>query len=107
MPRKNPETKFKEKVQEDLKTIPCWFSKIQQVAIRGIPDILACISGTFVALELKVDSDLTELQKYTIAKIKQSGGIAYVVTPDNWKKIFQQLQRMANAKDRTNVQDVE
>ena len=107
MPRKNPETKFKEAVQEDLKTIPCWFSKIQQVAIRGIPDIILCVAGHFVALELKIDSPVTELQKYNIRKIKQSGGTAYVVTPNNWKKIFQQLKRMAHGKNRANVQDVE
>jgi carbamoylphosphate synthase large subunit len=97
MPRKNPETKFKEKVIEDLKTLdPIWFSKIQQVAIRGIPDILLCLVGNFVALELKVDSNLTELQKYNLKKITLAGGYAYEVTPKNWKKIFQELKEIRN-----------
>jgi len=92
MPRKNPETKFKEKVMEDLDTIPCWYSKIQQVAIRGIPDILLCIRGHFVAIELKVDSELTPLQVYNLNKISKAGGAAYVATPKTWKKIFQEIK---------------
>ena len=93
MPRKNPETAFKELVAEDLKTIKdIWFSKIQQVAIRGTPDFLVCLRGKFIAMELKVDSPLTLLQKYNLKRIEKSGGEAMVVTPDNWKEIFQYLK---------------
>lgn len=94
MPRKNPETKFKEKVQEDLKRIRCWHRKIQSVSVRGIPDVLMCKSGKFVALELKVDSPLTELQKYNLDLISKNGGYARVVTPNNWNEIFQEIQEL-------------
>jgi hypothetical protein len=92
---KQPETKFKEKVMEDLKTLPkIWFTKIQQVSIRGIPDILLCRRGKFVALELKVDSDESELQSYNLAKIKQAGGKSFTATPKNWEEIFQELKEL-------------
>jgi hypothetical protein len=97
MPRKNPETKFKEKVIKDLRTLkPIWFSKIQQVAIRGIPDILLCIRGNFIAIELKVDAELTELQHYNLVNIQKAGGWSYDVTPKNWKQIFQKLKEIHN-----------
>jgi hypothetical protein len=93
VPRKNPETKFKEKVQEDLKTLPdCYFTKIQQVAIRGIPDILLCVNGRFVGMELKVDSEISALQLYNLMKIQEANGVAIIATPKNWKIIFPLLK---------------
>lgn len=90
---KQPETRFKEKVQRDLKKLPfCFPIKIQQRAIRGTPDLLVCLSGKFVALELKTDSGKVDaLQEFTLISIAKAGGIALVVTPSNWEKIFQAL----------------
>lgn len=95
MPRKNPETKFKEQVQEDLKTLPfedVWYFKSQEVAVRGIPDFILSVRGKFVAIELKVDAELEELQEYNLNRIKQTGGVSLVATPKNWKEIFQYIK---------------
>ncbi|GHU80067.1 hypothetical protein AGMMS49992_32730 [Clostridia bacterium] len=47
----------------------------------GIPDIIACVRGRFVAFEVKTPSnDLTDLQRMTIRKINEAGGIAVKVT---------------------------
>lgn len=47
----------------------------------GIPDIIACVDGRFVALEVKTPTGrLTELQRGTLAKIRAAGGIAEKVT---------------------------
>ena len=47
----------------------------------GIPDIIVCIGGRFVAFEVKVPTGkLTKLQEITIRKIKTAGGIAVKVT---------------------------
>ena len=93
-----PETLFKNKVRKALKSLPaCWFTKIQQVTINGTPDILACINGIFVALELKASySDReTELQKYNLKKIGESGGYGIVAHPDNWDTIYKFLSVLA------------
>lgn len=96
LPRKNPETKFKEKVQDDLDTLnSIWYLKTQEVSVRGVPDILMCLKGILIAIELKVDSKLSELQIYNLRKIKKAGGKSYVATPDNWKEIFQELKELA------------
>ena len=56
-----------------IKTHGSLFSK------AGIPDIIACINGTFVAIEVKKPGGVvSELQKANIKLIQQSGGIAFV-----------------------------
>lgn len=96
---KGPETKFKEFIRPFLKTLKnSWFCKVQQITISGTPDFLLCVSGTFVALELKKDasSKPTELQLYMLRKIRESGGIALVCFPENWDIVSHYLQKLAN-----------
>lgn len=85
---KLPETKLKERVLFDLRSLPkTWAVKVQQVAIRGTPDILCCIKGRFVALELKssAGAHIDELQMYTIKQISAAKGSAFIVFPENWE----------------------
>lgn len=45
---------------------------------KGKPDIIACINGRFVALELKVGSnDMQDDQKLHAIRIERSGGLHY------------------------------
>ncbi len=47
----------------------------------GIPDIIACINGRFVAFEVKTETGkLTKLQEITIQKIRNAKGQAFKVT---------------------------
>lgn len=92
------ETSFKEKVRKDLERLGnCWFVKIQQVGIRGTPDILACIGGYFIALELKADaeSNISRLQIYELEKIKKAHGRAFIVEPKNWKTVYAELKQIS------------
>ena len=46
---------------------------------RGISDILACITGVFVAIEMKMPGEkLSTIQKYHLAKVIEAGGKAFV-----------------------------
>lgn len=95
---KNPETVLKERVLADLKTLPrCYARKIQQVAKRGTPDILICLGGFFVGMELKRDEHEKPdaLQRYELDKITAAGGKAYVVHPLNWPGVFAELTAFA------------
>ena len=78
---KKPETKFKEHVIDRLKVIPgLWAEKIQQVTIRGTPDLLLCFRGWFVAWELKVGDNVPDpLQEYKLLCIQEAGGVARAV----------------------------
>lgn len=47
----------------------------------GIPDIIACVGGRFVALEVKQPGGkLSRLQEITLGKIRAAGGVAAMVT---------------------------
>lgn len=51
--------------------------------VAGFPDLLGCVCGLFVALEVKQPGEVaSEIQKDTIEEIKQAGGISGVVTSD-------------------------
>ena len=59
-----------------------------------MPDYIFCISGHFGALEVKrCAKEKTEgtLQEYNINKIKDTGGSAYFVYPENFDKIKKEL----------------
>ena len=46
----------------------------------GIPDIIACIGGRFVAFEVKTETGkLTKLQEITMQKIRNAKGRAFKV----------------------------
>lgn len=92
---KQPETKFKERVQKDLKTLPnCWFIKTQERGRRGVPDILICLKGQFIAIELKTDTGrLDKLQEITLSKINDAGGTAFPTTPSRWEQDFHLLSK--------------
>lgn len=50
---------------------------------NGIPDLLGCVRGHYVALEVKVPERadrVTKLQEQTIREIEDAGGVARVVT---------------------------
>mgnify|MGYP006391053515 CR=1 FL=1 len=49
-----PETKFQNRVLKDLKKLDnLWVLKTQEKTRKGVPDLLICANGKFVAIELK------------------------------------------------------
>lgn len=67
-----------------LKTVPdcfAWKEHGGMYGTAGLPDIICCISGRFMALEVKTPTGrLTKLQETTITKIKAAKGEACKVT---------------------------
>ena len=67
-----------------LKTVPhcfCWKQHGGQFGTAGLPDIICCYRGRFVAFEVKLPTGkLTKLQESTIAKIRVAKGEAHKVT---------------------------
>ena len=61
-----------------------WATKVHgdPMQERGVPDILACIDGRFLAIESKDDEDIDAepLQLYQHQKIREARGVAIVVS---------------------------
>lgn len=91
------ETKFQNRVLKDLKSLPnTWVLKTQERARRGIPDILSCVAGHFVAIELKASQEaiVSPLQRYEISNIEHSGGYAYIAFPENWDTVLKEIKQI-------------
>ena len=85
-PEKIFETKIKEFLSEHGIYHVKYFANRNTKA--GIPDILACVNGYFVAIEVKAQGGtVKELQKYHLSKIRESGGFGYVVYPSGFEKL--------------------
>jgi len=71
-------------ILKHLKSVPhcfCWKEHGGIYGTAGIPDIICCIKGRFVAFEVKQPSGrLTKLQEITIQRIQRAEGKAFVVT---------------------------
>jgi len=79
-----------------LKTVPSCFAFKTHGDIygpAGLPDLVCCINGRFVAFEVKTPSGkLTKLQETTLQRIQRAGGYASKVTSlQEVKDIIQHL----------------
>lgn len=79
------ESRLQRRIQEALtRAFPgCYVIKVHvsEFSAAGTPDLIACIRGYFIALEVKVPGETpTELQAYTLRCIHDAGGLAHVVT---------------------------
>jgi Holliday junction resolvase len=83
------EAQFQKKVLEFLRAQNIWYVKYWggwQFTKAGIPDILACVNGHFVGIELKTETGrLSKLQEYNLDRIKKTGGQAFILRPSNFE----------------------
>ena len=61
----------------------------------GVPDLLACINGKFIGLEVKKENGKpTEIQLWNIEQIKKSGGIAMIVKPSDYENVEKLIKKL-------------
>lgn len=83
------------KIMAYLTSINAYAVKIIQANRSGVPDIVCCLNGRFIAIECKRKGKKAEkLQEYKIEKIRQAGGIAFVA--DDVPQVVMQLQNVTN-----------
>lgn len=93
-----PEKNFENKIKDYLAKHNCYFVKYfaNRMTKAGIPDILACVNGYFVAIEVKAENGHpSELQIYNVKKINETYGFAVIVRPsdfENLKKMIEYLR---------------
>jgi hypothetical protein len=101
-----PEKDITAAIQRYLRTLPaCFFWKEHggPYGQNGIPDLIVCYHGRFVALEVKgPEGKLSALQSVTIRKIINAGGVAAEVRSVNdVRKILHGLE--AETRDQQGV----
>lgn len=83
------EKKFENKVKHYIEETGGYQVKFfaNRMTKRGVPDILACVNGHFVGVEVKgPDGGPSELQVYNVKKIRKAGGFAMVLYPSAWER---------------------
>lgn len=81
---------FEMKIKRYLKERGCYSVKFfaNSYTKVGVPDILACVKGHFVGIEVKAQNGHpSELQLHNVEQIKKAGGLAYIVYPSGWEKL--------------------
>lgn len=76
-----------------------WYTKIWGGGFQksGIPDIIACVNGVFMGIELKAsDGRASELQKLNVKRINKSGGVGVVLYPEGFEQFKELLKGVIN-----------
>jgi len=89
-----PEGKVKKKVKDYLSAKGIYFTMpfTAGYGASGVPDILVCFQGKFIAIECKANGNKpTALQAQHMKRIQQGGGTAVVVDENNVKTMLETL----------------
>ena len=81
-----PEAKVKAKVKKvlDDNGVYYFLPATGGYGRAGVPDIIACFNGLFIAIETKAGKGkLTALQDRELKRIEEKGGITFVINEDN------------------------
>jgi hypothetical protein len=93
-----PEKKVKNKVVTVLQDAGAYhfYPVAGGYGSAGIPDVIACYMGKFIAIECKAGKGkTTALQDRNIAQIKDAGGFAIVVNEENLIDVQEILNHIA------------
>ena len=91
------EKTFENKIKAYLKSIGAYFIKTHgdRFSRIGTPDIIACVNGYFVAVEVKADNGKpSDLQLYHLDEIRKAGGHSFLLYPkdfENFKNFCENL----------------
>lgn len=95
------EKNFENKIKKYLDEKKIWYVKYfaNRNTKRGVPDILACIGGHFVAIEVKASKGKpSPLQVWNVEKIREAGGIALIVYPSGWDNLKTLIDELSEKK---------
>lgn len=92
---------FENKIKKYLEEKGCWYVKYfaNSFTKSGIPDLLACIGGYFVAIEVKASAGRpSELQKHHQSMIRQAAGISIILYPEDFEDFKAFVDMLLNHK---------
>lgn len=92
-----PEKRFEQKIKDFISSQNGWYVKFfaNKMTKSGIPDILACINGYFIAIEVKAENgEPSELQIHHCKLIRESGGFSFIVYPSGFEKLKEIIENL-------------
>lgn len=91
------EATFQKTVLTFLKKLPNVYAfKVIRANRSGVSDIVMCINGVFVSLELKKAGEKpTALQFNHLKEVNEAGGIGLWASPSNWDIVKYRLEELA------------
>lgn len=98
---RTPEGKVKDKVVAILKEHGAYyfFPATGGYGRSGVPDIVCCFHGRFIAFECKAGKNtVTALQRREMAAIEAVGGITYVITENTIQLVSGVLKLLKEGK---------
>jgi len=96
-----PERKVKDRCVEILKEHAAYyfFPASNGLGRAGIPDIIVCAHGYFVAIECKAGKGkTTALQDRELQRIRNAGGVALVINEHNMEELENVLKNLIGEK---------
>ena len=90
-----PESKVKKRVREMLDALGIYhfMPPANGFGRAGIPDIIACMDGHFIAIECKAGKGTTTaLQDRELDRIHNAGGTTYIARENNIDELQQRLK---------------
>ena len=94
---KTPEAKVKREVAQILKEYDAYyfFPPANGFGRSGIPDIIACYRGQFIAIECKAGKNTTTaLQRRELLAIQDAGGYQLVINESNIDQVTAVLEQI-------------
>ena len=104
------EKNFENKVKKFLKDSGAWVLKYWGGAAytkSGVPDLLVCLNGCFIGIELKSPrGQPSDLQLYNLKEIDKSGGCAVLLYPKDFERFrnFVELVQQQNTSARDSAE---
>ena len=96
------EKNFENRIKKYLEKNNCWFVKFFANAYTssGIPDILCCINGRFVGIEVKQEKGKPSLlQKMHLLNIGKAGGIGVLAYPSGYEDLKKLIDNLIKNRD--------
>ncbi|APC83934.1 VRR-NUC domain-containing protein [Clostridium botulinum] len=94
------EKKFENEIKKFLSDLPhTWFFKYWAgpYSKSGIPDIIACVDGHFVGIEVKAPNGKpSELQKRNVRLIQECRGLGYILYPKDFEQFKKDMWELLN-----------
>ena len=86
------EQDYQKKIVKMLETRGAYIVKVITASKKGVPDIIGCYKGHFIAIEVKTPTtmnNVSPLQQYNLREINDRGG--YAIVAWNVKDVEQML----------------